>query len=411
MSTKGTRHPFDPISAISALNCTEGERRIFEELDKLQLPDGVKKFFWNETNMYFGGVHAVFADEEMPPELYDEIDARLSATDGYLNKVFTATEGHEIWFNAMERQGDDEETFKDARKWIVSLYDCQTYEDGTEGAWPLAKIKDRERRCSTEAERLKRVMGRFIKDEGLKYSSFLVEKNLVPAYPIPKDYDIYSSVDVGSGRVGGMTANERSSAAIVFIGVSPDQSKATVFKMWRGDGEETSAGDIFEKWVQMSQGLRLVGNCYDYNSREFGLMASRNGASFQKADKSRDIGEQSLNTLFKNCMLDIQETDHSGKMVGELLSVPTGAKKRKVADDLTDALRYGIMQVPWDWTQIPTTDPEREKIRKVSDRPLTPDERKADQIRQRRGEMLPREDIGWAELENEIDYWNEQYGA
>lgn len=31
-----------------------------EEVEKIKLPRGIEKFFWNEQNMYFGGVHAVF---------------------------------------------------------------------------------------------------------------------------------------------------------------------------------------------------------------------------------------------------------------------------------------------------------------------------------------------------------------
>ena len=34
-----------------------------EEVDRVRLPEGMEKFFWNEQNMYFGGVHAVFRDK------------------------------------------------------------------------------------------------------------------------------------------------------------------------------------------------------------------------------------------------------------------------------------------------------------------------------------------------------------
>ena len=34
------------------------------EVEAIELPDGDKKFFWSEQNMYFGGVHAVFIDEK-----------------------------------------------------------------------------------------------------------------------------------------------------------------------------------------------------------------------------------------------------------------------------------------------------------------------------------------------------------
>ena len=35
-----------------------------DELEKLKLPEGVHRFYWNDQNMYFGGVHAVFMDNK-----------------------------------------------------------------------------------------------------------------------------------------------------------------------------------------------------------------------------------------------------------------------------------------------------------------------------------------------------------
>ena len=35
-----------------------------EEIDKVMLPENIHKFHWNDQNMYFGGVHAVFMDEK-----------------------------------------------------------------------------------------------------------------------------------------------------------------------------------------------------------------------------------------------------------------------------------------------------------------------------------------------------------
>lgn len=35
-----------------------------EEVEAVELPEGQKKFYWSEKNMYFGGVHAVFIDEK-----------------------------------------------------------------------------------------------------------------------------------------------------------------------------------------------------------------------------------------------------------------------------------------------------------------------------------------------------------
>ena len=372
-----------------------------------------KTYMQKARNLQTATVHACFADEEMPPELYDEIDARLSATVGYFSLVFTATEGHEVWYRAMERQGCPDEAFKDAQKWVVSLYDCQFYEDGTEGAWPLEKIKDRELRCSSDNEIKKRVHGRFIKDEGLKYAQFSVDRHHVDFVGIPDDWRVYASVDIGSGRKGGLSSKVRSSGAIVFLAVNKGLTKGSIFKLWRGDDEETSAGDILEQYKLMKAGIPVTQACYDYNSREFGLIAERNGESFTKADKSRDAGEQTLNTLFRNDMLTIQQVEHSHKMVAELMSVPVGAKTRNMADDLTDALRYCVMLVPWDWSQVSPTYLKELKDGRASilDRPLTDAERIAEQIRERRGEEIknPQIEDGWAEMTNEIDFWNRQY--
>ena len=35
-----------------------------EEVEKIKLQTGMEKFFWNEQNMYFGGVHAVFMNAQ-----------------------------------------------------------------------------------------------------------------------------------------------------------------------------------------------------------------------------------------------------------------------------------------------------------------------------------------------------------
>ena len=45
-----------------------------EELDKILLPNGIHKFHWNDKNMYFGGVHAVFSDSNK--NLYGAGDRR-----------------------------------------------------------------------------------------------------------------------------------------------------------------------------------------------------------------------------------------------------------------------------------------------------------------------------------------------
>jgi hypothetical protein len=325
--------------------------------------------------------------------------------------VFTATDGHPLWFRTMERIGYDDEAFKGAHKQVVSLYDCLTYEDGSPGGWTLERIKEREGQCSSDAEIQRRVMGRFVKEEGRKFSQFDPNLHHKSSYPVPVDWRVYASVDVGSGRRTTVKSS-KSSGAIVFIAANPECTRATVFKVWRGDDLETSAGDILDQYRKMRAGINVVQASYDHASKEFGIIASRSAENFVPADKSRDSGTQTLNTLFKHNMLDIMDTDQSAKMVQELMTVPAGDKHRKIQDDLTDALRYCVLLIPWDWSKIKLSTSELLEERDViMDRPLTDEEALALQIRQRRGDMEPNSTIGWEDFSSELDYWNEQYGS
>lgn len=382
----------------------------------IRFRSGITVYFKNYTqkiqNLQASSVHAIFSDEEMPPEFYDEISARLSATQGYFSMVFTATDGHPLWYRTMERIGCEDEAFKTAQKQIVSLYDCLYYEDGSPGGWTLERIKEREASCSSDAEIQRRVMGRFVKEEGRKYHQFDPQRHVKPKYGIPHDWRVYAAVDVGSGRKSTLRTT-KSSGAIVFIAVNPDNTRATVFKTWRGDDLETSAGDILEQYRLMRVGLTVVQAAYDYASKEFGIIASRSGENFLPADKSRDSGEQTLNTLFKHNMLDIQDVDHAPKLVQELMTVPAGDKHRKIQDDLSDALRYCSIPsfIPWDWSRIKLSTGELLDEVAVSPKPMTDTERLAQSIRERRGEFYRKEEDPDREFQDFIDELNEEYGS
>lgn len=371
-----------------------------------------KLYSQKPRNLQASSVHAIFSDEEMPPEFYDEISARLSATEGYFSMVFTATDGHPLWYRTMERIGHEDEAFKGAHKQIVSLYDCLYYEDGSAGGWTIERIKQREADCSSDAEIQRRVMGRFVKESGRKFSQFDGNIHFKPAYVIPTDWRVYAAVDIGSGRKTTIITT-KSSGAIVFIAVNPECTKGAVFKIWRGDDLETSAGDILDQYRQMRAGISVVQAAYDHASKEFGIIASRSSENFVMADKSRDVGTQTINTLFKHQMLDILDVDQSAKLVQELMTVPEGEKtSRKIQNDLTDALRYCILLVPWDWSKIKISAQEvLDERDAIKDRPLTEAELEALQIKMRRGEMDYSAVEGWSEFETELDYWNDQYGS
>jgi phage terminase large subunit-like protein len=308
-----------------------------------------KSYSQKEVNLQSSSVHYIACDEECPENLYNELIFRLTATRGHFSNVFTATLGQDFWRRAMEPEEGEREVLPDAFKRTVSLYDCLKYADGTPSHWTLEDIKRIEDSCSTHNEVLKRVHGKFIKDvNGRKYPTFDIKKHVKGSGPIPFDWNIYSAVDVGSGGA------DNHPAAIVFIAVNQDLTIGRVFKAWRGDGIVTSAGDVFAKYLEMKAeiGRDITAQYYDFGSKDFDIISTRAGEAFIKAEKSHDLGEQIVNTVFKFGMLTIDEGDDElRKLAIELCSIPKEGPRKKKRDDLSDCLRYGNCGIPWDFSK------------------------------------------------------------
>lgn len=354
-------------------------------------------------NLQTTTVHEIFADEEMPEEYYPELNARLTATRGYFNKVFTATLGEVMWFRAMEGQGDVE-LFPNAFKQCVSLYDCLKYDDGSDTPWTLERIREVELSCSSQAEIDRRVRGRFVKDTGRKFGAFSADRHFIKPFPIPSTHLRYAGVDLGSG------GEKNHPAAIAFVAVQSDYKRGFVFRGWRGDGIVTTSGDVLDKFREMRGTIKFVMQCYDQQAKDFGTIASRQNESFEKAEKSHEIGEDILNTLFKNDMLHIFDLDELRPLGTELASLSKETPKQKAKDDFADALRYAVTKIPWDFTALKGFVPEDEKIEQET-RPLTEEEYLAWEIEQRRGTVEKKKDESWVELEAEIAEWNGLYGT
>lgn len=367
-----------------------------------------KTYSQRQINLQTASCHMISADEEMPESYVDETMSRLAATEGYFNMVFTATQGFPLWYRAMECIGKPEETFKTAFKLCVSLYDCQTYADGTPGFWSLERIKEREAKCTSVQEVQKRIHGRFVRDEGRKYSTFDPSKLVMQPEKIPSDWKIYAGVDIGSGGGKG-----RSMGAVVFVATSPDFVRGRVIRSWRGDHRETTAADILEEYRKLKQGLVVTQACYDYGSREFAMIASRSGEPFIAADKSRDMGEQTLNTLFQAGALMIDDAYENGKLVTELMSLPSGDKVKGYVDDIADATRYCVNLIPWDFARIAPQirGPHAEEREEVMPTHMTAEQYNAWEISQRRGVFKEKPKSNWDEYYTDIDEWNEAYGS
>lgn len=372
---------------------------------------GVHLFFktykQDEEDLQSGTLDALFCDEEMPHELYSELNARLTASDGYFHMVFTATLGQDFWRQVMEPRADEEERFPTALKQCVSLYDSQTYIDGTQSHWTDEKIANVKSRCKSHAEFLKRVMGRFIVVGGRKYESFDATRHMKQKHPIPPSWLIFEGVDIGGGGDG---SHQSHKSAICFVAVRPDFRAGRVFLGWRGDKVITTSGDVFQKHLELKEKhhIKPLRQFYDWGNKDFGTIATRAGEPFEKADKSHDTGEGIINTLFNNDMLFIYEDGELAKLAGELSTLLKATSKIKAKDDFADAFRYAVSKVPWDFTYL--TGAKSDMDPETPERPMNTKERELSERRSRFEGQGGSGDEEEQRVEEEFEEWNEAYG-
>lgn len=374
-----------------------------------------KTYAQDTSHLQTGTVYALFCDEELPEEHYDELIFRISSTDGYFHMVFTATIGQEFWRLVMEPEGKEEEKLPEAKKWTVSLYDSQYYEDGTPSKWTTERIQIVKNRCKNQKEILKRVYGKFIIDaEGLKYPQFSITRHMRPSHQLPKDWLIWSAVDPGTGG----TAHP---AGILFMAVSPNFQKGRIFLGWRGDDiGNTTAEDVYNKHQELKRehNIRTVEQIYDPGCKDFATIAERKGESFSKANKDHTVGEEIVNVLFKNDMIAIHESVELQKLATELSTLRKATLKRNAKDNLADPLRYLCVAVPWDWSAIGSENLDDIKVVDydvVDESRMSPTELEAlsikRQVEARRKEMMDEHEFEEERIESEFDEINEACGS
>lgn len=379
------------------------------DIKGIRFNSGVFLFFKTYTkdvqHLQTGTCDAMFCDEELPENLYDELAMRMNATDGYFHMVFTATLGQDIWRRTMEPEENEEEAFPTAAKWTVSLYEAMFYEDETPSHWTKERISAVMAKCKNHQEVLKRVYGRFIVLEGRKYPTFDATRHMKASHPIPSSWLVYSGVDIGSG------GEENHPAAIAFVGVRPDFRAGRVFLGWRGDKIQTVDSDIVKKYIEMKKDHKLAkynlaGQYYDWSSKDFEITATRMGESFLKADKSHEKGEGVLNTLFKNDMLYLYEDDDGelSKLARELSTLKEKTDKKKAKDDFIDALRYAVSQIPWDFSMITGAPSD------LVDEPEKPMNDREREIAARRAAFVENQEEEQQRIEDELEEWNNAYG-
>lgn len=305
-----------------------------------------KTYAQDVQDLQTGTVEKLDLDEETPEDLMGELFMRLAATEGYLSAVFTPTLGQEYWRCAIEEIGTKQERFPEAFKRQVSMFDCLYYGDGSKSPWSIPQINRAMNACKSQSEIDRRIYGKFIVSEGLKYPSFNRSLNRKPGHILPKDWSVWAGVDIGSG------GDDNHPSAIVLLGVSPDLTQARVITGWRGDGVVTTAADVVRKLIAMIKPFPHVRIYYDWASRDFYNIATSMNIVVEPAEKSHVIGEQVLNVLFKNQMLWIYDYPELDPLCVELSTLKNATPKRQAKDDFVDALRYAAAKVPWNWEAI-----------------------------------------------------------
>jgi phage terminase large subunit-like protein len=402
-------------------------------IDSIEFNSGVtvvfKTYAQSTTDIQTGTVYAMFLDEECPLSHWPEIQARVNATDGYINAVFTATLGQEYWRKTIEGKGSNE-LFPEADKWQVTLFDCLEYMNGATTPWTFEKSKRAvARACADPAnqqavmkidnmEMLKkftltlpdsevqrRILGKFVLAGGRKYEAFRREHNVVKPHVIPSDWVYYGGVDYGSVGESGHPS------ACFFIAVSPDFTTGRIVRGRRADGVLTTAKDLLDIYRNVRGELKPVTQVYDYHCVDFHTYATQAHEPFQKAEKSHELGVPTVNNLFKMGALAVFDDDPElEKLIVELVSVQADTPKNKAKDDFVDAMRYTVMAVPWNWKLLDEKFIDYEARKKEPERPreLRPEEiRRLDFM----GLLDKGHDVGvdeelkqWDDLQNEFDY-------
>jgi len=395
-----------------------------------------KFYSQKESHLQSSSVYAVFLDEECPVNLLSEIQLRISNTEGYFHMVFTATLGQDYWRRTIEPRPDEEELYvEDSLKLQVSMYDCMQFEDGTTGQWSAEKIKRVEASCNSQTQVLMRVYGRFIKEEGNLYSSFVQEKNTLARISVPPSWRYYVSVDIGSGKSlkrgshhgaggeGGFRKKTNHLASIVILAVNPEYNKGVVVDCWRGDGITTTATDILLQMQKMEKRTildpaQLNMRVYDAAAIEFGNIAATAGISLVSASKKINSGVATVNNLFALTMLYVAYmAEDSAKMVTELMTVTEKtAGWTPNIDDLSDALRYAAMAVPWNWDLEKLKELLGVNVQEEADKAIikvaekTPAQiRSEERMNYRVADQLAGK-IARSEYDSEIEEFNELYG-
>lgn len=302
-------------------------------------------------------VDYIGCDEEVPIPVYEELAARLLATGGQFNSVFTATLGQKFFYDAIERVGSPEETLKNAFKINVSMYDCLKYMDGS----PSEHVTEESIEAALDFYKddpdmvKKRVYGRFILGQGKAFYSYKKDVCEVENVQVTRQHPIFAIVDPGTG------GEKAHPAGILIVQHDMERHKLVVLSAWRGDGVATTSNTILAQVERMINGLGTNTLIYDGAAGDFKLTCHEDRPNLYliAAKKGRKEGFERVNSYLEAGVIEIPKKCPHGvpwweesqieKLHVELATVvkvpETGDKRPAITDDLTDCLRYACMHI------------------------------------------------------------------
>ncbi len=230
----------------------------------------------------------------------------------------------------------------------VSLFEAQRFRSGKQGRYTVERILEIIDGQVSKKDLMVRVFAAFEREDngGLIYKYFNrdIHTKWFGAYHrkiIGGSGIITAGLDYGSG------SNHPGGVCLTWI--SPDFKQARVFKMWRGEkGLPTTAGDIVDKYIEMSDGFNVDFPFYDHSAADLKTEYNRKtGLELLPAVKDKE-GYAIVDTLFKANILQLYGYGNDPYLdwaIQEFESIDHGTPKKYRLDELSDTIRYSLAGV------------------------------------------------------------------
>jgi len=159
------------------------------------------------------GVDHLWLDEEPPEDIFREGYARIISTRGSIHLTFTAVEGLGWWYDRIYTPAKQGRGRWHVIEGALAQYEPDAYLNVGRILVPHMTAEDVIRFAEAypdEDERLSRVFGQPRARTGAVYKAFRAEIHSVPAFEVPKHWDVWGAVDPGFHGFG-----------FLLLGISP----------------------------------------------------------------------------------------------------------------------------------------------------------------------------------------------